>query len=160
LSFAPLSTHPLYQSWDFARQGRPYLAFAAGGDELLLPRYLARFLSGVERVVGRRVPPSEPLLMVPDLVGLYPLLGRRSPVYDIYPIWPSRGAGDARMLAEMKARNVRWVLFRDFSVDERPELRFPETHPEVWRYLTESFRPVEPARLAPWRTVLLERRGP
>jgi hypothetical protein len=160
LSFAPLSTHPLYQRYDFERRGHPYREVEVAGNDLLLPHYLARFLRGVEQVVGRHVPPAEPVLMVPDLVGLYPMLRRPSPVFDIYPIWPARGGADARMLREMKERNVRWVLFRDFSVDERPELRFPLTHPQVWSYLQTGFRAVEPQRLALFKTVLLERRAP
>ncbi|MDP9122788.1 MAG: hypothetical protein M3O15_15695, partial [Acidobacteriota bacterium] len=74
-------------------------------------------------------------------------------------IWPAQGAGDDRMLAELRSRDVRWALLEDWSVDSRPELRFAVSHPKVAAYLAGSFEDVTPPRLAQlWHTALLRRR--
>jgi len=139
----------------------PYRPYRVAGDELrLLPRTV-NLLSWVERKT-ERVPATEALLMVPNLTGLYPVLGRRSPVWDIYPIWPASPRLDQRMLDEMRARDVRWVIVTDYVVDGREDLRFDRTHPRVGRYLDEEFERAEKWRHkpGPWGSVLLTRKGP
>jgi hypothetical protein len=113
------------------------------GENMWLEPREAGFLTWVERRVAAEVPPGEPILMVPNLDGLYPLLGRRSPVWDIYPLWPSQGEADRAMLRELVDHHVRWALVHTrAATDGRPDLRFPSTHPEVWAYLEREFQPV------------------
>ncbi|HXO20247.1 MAG TPA: hypothetical protein VOA87_10045, partial [Thermoanaerobaculia bacterium] len=119
---------------------------------------MAGLLASASGAVAEWVPPEEPLLLAPNLTGLYPLLGRRSPVYDIYPIWPAQGRGDERMLAELKAKHVRWALLTDYRVDGREDLRFSATHPQVWRYLSESFEIRRRKLQKLWGLTLLEHR--
>jgi len=136
----------------------PYRPYMVAGEELrLLPRTV-RLLSWAERTTAR-VPANEPLALLPNLTGLYPVLGRRSPLWDIYPIWPALPRLDQRMLDELKKRDVRWVILDDYAVDDRPELRFVRTHPRVGDYLEREFAPAEKwrRRLGPWGALLLER---
>jgi hypothetical protein len=113
------------------------------GEELWLEPREDAFLRWVERRVDAAVPPGEPILMSPNLDGLYPLLGRRSPVWDIYPLWPAQGEADRAMLRELVEHRVRWALIHTrAATDGRPDLRFPSTHPEVWAYLEREFHPV------------------
>jgi hypothetical protein len=134
----------------------PYHPYRVAGDELrLLPRTV-NLLSWVERKT-ERIPPTEALLMVPNMTGLYPVLGRRSPIWDIYPIWPAPPRLDQRMLDEMRARDVRWVILEDYAVDGRDELRFERTHPRVGSYIAAEFERAEKWRKkpGPWGCVLL-----
>jgi hypothetical protein len=115
--------------------------YEVSGDELWLRSGTARFLGWVERNVGSRVSPGEPILMAPKLAGIYPFLGRRSPVWDVYPIWPSQGELDERMLRELQAQHVRWALIQGrASVDHSREQLFRYTHPQVWTYIGREFR--------------------
>ncbi|HEY0780823.1 MAG TPA: hypothetical protein VGE98_00095 [Thermoanaerobaculia bacterium] len=104
---------------------------------LLLDHHTARLLRGFRRTIDRLVPAGEPILFAPCLPGLYPLLGRPSPVFDVYPIWS--GPSDDRMLRELRQRDVRWALVQDYPMDGRDELRFSRTHPHTWAYLTSEF---------------------
>jgi hypothetical protein len=153
--FGILPTTPLWKELIL----HPYRPYKVAGDELFLLPRTVRLFSWVEEKVAR-VPPGEPLVLLPNLTGVYPLLGRRSPVWDIYPIWPASPRLDQRMLDEMKARKVRWAIVTDYAVDGREELRFARTHPRVWSYLEEEFERPERwrHRPGPWGAVLLEKR--
>src|SRR5262249_13969899 len=71
--------------------------------------------------------------------GLYRVLDRRSPVWDVYPIWPASEALDRRMLAELERHHVEWAFVQNASVDGRRALLFRRTHPLVWAYLMQNF---------------------
>jgi hypothetical protein len=132
----------------------------AGEDLLLRPR-IARLLDWARSEAAARIPPQAPILLAPNLPGLYPVLGRRSPVWDVYPIWPAAGALDDRMLEELRRRHVEWAIFQDSAVDGRDELRFRQTHPETWRYIESNFTLVSALDAQnPWRCALLHRIQP
>jgi len=155
--FGILPGTPLYKELTV----HPYQPYTVAGDELLLLPRTVRLLSWVERKTAR-IPASEPLLLVPNLTGIYPALGRRSPVWDVYPIWPAPPRLDQRMLDEMKAKNVRWAIVTDYAVNGQDELDFAHTHPRVAGYLEQEFEPAEKwhKKPGPWGSVLLTRRGP
>jgi hypothetical protein len=150
---------PLYQEAAAAGTGNAFVAYRLGADELRLLGRKARFLNSCERVIATHVSAGEPLLIAPNLPGLYPVLGRTSPVWDIYPIWPGRGARDRRMLRELEQGNVKWALvLPGFSMDGRDELSFANSYPEVFRYLLREFERLPAPRLAAgwW---LMKKRG-
>ena len=43
------------------------------------------------------------------------------------------------MIRALEDNNVDWIVFRDSTVDGRDDLRFPDTHPMVWEYMTSNF---------------------
>jgi hypothetical protein len=110
----------------------------AGEDLLLRPRTIA-LLDWMERAAAARIPPQAPVLLAPNLPGLYRVLDRRSPVWDVYPIWPASDELDRRMLAELQRQHVEWAFIQNASVDGRRALLFRRTHPRVWDYLMQNF---------------------
>jgi len=133
-----------------------FVPFRVGTDELRIPARTANVFGEIARQVADRTAPGEPVLLIPHLPGLYPALGRESPVSDFYPIWPAQGERDERMRTEIQTAGVRLAVYTDYTAGEEPELVFPNTHPLVWSYLQESFRRIPDARL-PRRVWLLER---
>ncbi|MDP9122078.1 MAG: hypothetical protein M3O15_12060, partial [Acidobacteriota bacterium] len=139
--------------------GRFVFAHQVAGEEIRLRAPVADLLDWVEEVVPAKVPAGEAIFLAPNMPGLYPVLGRRSPVWDIYPIWPAAGKLDARMLAELERGDVRWALVQNASVDGRDEFRFRNTHPLVWDYLMEHFEMTDAWKPRhPFRCMLLHRR--
>jgi hypothetical protein len=138
-------TRPLYAEIATRGSGDELVPCDVAGDRLWLNSHQAALLRHLQRTVNGRVRPNEPLLIVPDQPGLYPVLGRTSPVWDIYAIWPDRGGLDERMLREIQEKNVRWVIVRDIPLDGQDGLRFSRTRPRVWKYLMDEFQRV-PAR--------------
>jgi hypothetical protein len=154
--FLGVRTRPLYAEIATRGSGDELVPCEVAGDRLWLNLHQAALLRHLQRTVNGRVRPGEPLLIVPDQPGLYPVLGRRSPVWDIYAIWPdviwkNHGGLDERMLREIQEKDVRWVIVRDIPLDGQDALRFSRTRPRVWKYLMEEFKRV------PARTVTLPR---
>ena len=74
-------------------------------------------------------------------IGLYPLFGRRSPAWEIYPAWKADDAGQERLLGELA--DVAWVL-----VDARPiggdeNMQLSRSHPRVWQVLMSDYERVQ-----------------
>lgn len=154
--FVAVPLTPLYSELTPDRPLDRFVPHRLAGDDLRLPARTAGFFAEIEKEIAERVPPGEPVLLVPHLPGLYPVLGRESPISDFYPIWPAQGERDETMLREIRAAGVHWAVYSDYTAGEEPELQFPNTHPRVWSYLQESFERVPTPRL-PRRVWLLHR---
>jgi hypothetical protein len=155
--FTPLPEAPLFHELSAERPNRRFVQFDLAGDQIYLRWHTARVLGAVRTVFTRQVPPGEPALFATHFAGLYPFLGRRSPVWEIYPIWPGLGGRDERMLRELKANQVRWALIGAYAMQGGEELTLAETHPKVWSYLMRDFERV-PAGELPRRFLLLHKR--
>jgi hypothetical protein len=154
--FAAVPQAPLYAEQTARKPLDRFVPCRLGGDELRIPERSASLFSEIERQIDARTAPGEPVLLIPHLPGLYPALGRESPISDFYPIWPAQGARDETMRNEIEAAGVRLAVYTDYTAGEEPELSFPHTHPLVWAYLQVSFVRIPNARL-PHRVWLLER---
>jgi hypothetical protein len=154
--FAAVPQAPLYAALTPERPLDRFIPYRLAGDDLRLPVRTASLFAEVERQIAERVPAGEPVLLLPHLPGLYPVIGRESPVSDFYPIWPAQGERDEAMLREIRSAGVHWAVYSDYTAGEEPELQFPNTHPRVWAYLTESFERIPDPRL-PRRIWLLHR---
>lgn len=116
---------------------REYVAFDARGSTLEVDAQVAQRLDAVRARIEREVPSGEPILLGSKLLALYPLLGRKAPVWDVYPLWPADDEAQQRMLDELSS--VRWVFLQDLGVGGVEERRFANTHPKVWRRLEQDF---------------------
>jgi hypothetical protein len=154
--FSALPAQPFYEQWTTGH----FIPYTVAGDPLLIRAGIADFVGWAEGAVAKNVPPGEPILLAPNMPGLYPFFGRLSPVWNIFPIWPAEGRLDERMLRELQEKNVKWALLQNASVDGHRDLRFPNTHPEVWDYLMTEFEPVDLWKPEhPRRGMLLRRKG-
>jgi hypothetical protein len=124
----------------------PFVPFDAHGDTVWINRAKARYLSAIVATVNARVKPEESLWIAPGLLTLYPLLGRTSPVWDIYPAWSAGAAEEERMLREMT--RVEWVLWIDQPTDDGDAIQLANTHPAVWKKLTDEFERAPTPELA------------
>jgi hypothetical protein len=117
----------------------------------------AKTLAGALILDQRLAKKSEPILFLPHMPGLYPLTERRSPIRQIYLIFPATPEEDRALLAEIEKANVQWVMLLDFPLDGRDDLRFRNTHPIVSAYFHENFEPVTINTLPPGLVVLHRR---
>jgi hypothetical protein len=158
--FAAVPLTPLYAELTEGREDPldRFVPFRLGGDELRLPARTASLFAEIEYQIAALAPPGAPVLLIPHLPGLYPAIGRDSPISDFYPIWPAQGERDEKMLREIQAARVRLAVYTGYVRGEDPELLFPKTHPEVWKYLQANFERV-PDHDLPRRVRLLRFRG-
>lgn len=145
---------PLYEKLTPNRPLDSFVPHDVAGDELYLRLRDARMLDAVRRDYDRLVPHGAPMLLVPHFPGLYPILGLRSPVWEIYPVWPGEER-DERMVRELQGKDVRWALV-GLDPEDNGNPALAETHSKTWRYLTENFERLRTPGL-PRRLLLLHR---
>jgi hypothetical protein len=84
-------------------------------------------------------------MAVPSLAWLLPLLGRVSPIYDTFCVYPATAEEQAAMIHQLEAHRTRLALVHTAALDGRAELTFARTHPEVSAHLETSFEAAPPA---------------
>ena len=156
-AFTPVPEAPLFHELSAERPSQRFVPFDLAGDQVHVRRHTARVLGAVRTLFTRQVPRDEPALFATHFAGLYPFLGRRAPVWEIYPIWPGLGGRDERMLRELQANGVRWALIGAYGMQGGEELTLAETHPKTWSYLMQEFERVPSGEL-PRRFLLLHKR--
>jgi hypothetical protein len=139
---AYLTVRPQVPAWRAFVSGAPYAEYVSRGERLRAPVGEAAYVDAVRSFVDETLEPDETLFVAPVMPGLYPTLGRRSPVYNTYPVYPETEEGEARVIADLEAAGVRCALLVDLALDGREELRYRNTHPRVWQFLETELDPV------------------
>jgi hypothetical protein len=136
---------------------RRWTTFSVGGDAIRAPAPRALYFGRIQQAVARRVAPDDVLFIAPYYPGLYPLLGKRSPVWEIYFLWPADAERQQAIIASLESEGVRWALLFGGALEDRPELHFANSHQQVWRYLQSRFEPVRDSRPRPGYRLLRRR---
>lgn len=110
-----------------------------GGNSLQLPREMVHYLSELRDMVKTYSKHGDPVLLLPNLVTLYPLFARRPAVYDIFCVYPATDEEQTAMINQVIKEGPRFALISNRAIDSRNELRFSNTHPKVWAYLHREF---------------------
>lgn len=85
---------------------------------------------------------AKPFVVVPFWPGAYALLERKSPMWEIYPLF-SRPAGfEEKEINRIESSRPGFALVFDMALDGRDELRFRNTHPLTYQYIVEKFERV------------------
>jgi hypothetical protein len=154
--FTAIPEAPLFHKLAPDNPAERFVPFDLAGDHIYVRQHAARVLAALRQEFSQEVPLSEPVLFATHFAGLYPFLGRRSPVWEIYPIWPGQGRRDERMLRELQENHVRWALIGAYRKQGGEKLSLAQTHPQVWSYLMRDFVRV-PSRDLPRRFLLLHK---
>lgn len=118
-----------------------FIKYDVGGDSLWISRATAGQIDSV-KAISANVAPNEELLIAPHWPTMYALIGRQSPLWQIYFLFPELPGKEKAMIDDLNAHNVRWVILGDIALDGRDELRLRNTHPLMWKYFQEEFRVV------------------
>ncbi|MBI5598458.1 MAG: hypothetical protein HY890_01825 [Deltaproteobacteria bacterium] len=118
-----------------------YVKYDIIGDALWIKEKDARLIAGVKNAVERRVGKDEGILVAPYFPAFYCILGRESPLREIYFLFPAEEKRQVEMIKTLEEKNVNWVIFRDLTPAAMEGLRFKNTNRLLWRYFESSFEP-------------------
>ncbi len=135
--FVVFAYHPLLIQWHPSRRGMPHVPVEVAGETLELPQPTAAAVHFVTDVVGRRIGDDEQVLVVPTRPTYYCLLGKRSPTWRIYFLWPGTDDEQDQILEQL--RDVQWVVISFWAVDNRRDMLFDQTYPRVWAAFQRDF---------------------
>ena len=133
-----------------AESQNPYVPTRIADDVVWLHPGVAAFLEMVNRTAGERLAPGDRILIAPHWPAIYAMLGRESPLWEIYFIFPEPEDRQRRMIADLERRNVTVVLLGDLFLDGRNDLHFSRTYPLVYRHVMERYERLAVAGLPGW----------
>jgi hypothetical protein len=103
---------------------------------------IARVVTMLESMTGQYAPNGRNFLVTPLWPGAYALFKRKSPMWEIYALLPSRREFERREIERIKAADPGFVLVLDVPLDGLDTLRFRNTHPLIERYIRDNFDPM------------------
>jgi hypothetical protein len=114
------------------------------GDNVFVPPSTSRQIECVRQFAQKHIAPREGVLIAPFAPGLYPIVGRQAPLWDLAFYFPATTERQNQMIQELEVKNVNWAIISDSPEDRRP---FSATHELLWQYLVQNFESIESACL-------------
>jgi hypothetical protein len=133
-----LPTHP---GWECFAISKCVEADVAGNRLRIDPRTAAE-LEMLNKLADRFAPGGRSFVAAPFWPGAYAVLGRKSPMWEIYALSPRSEAFQQAEIERIEAANPGFAVINDYPLDRRDELRFRNTHPMIDQYIRDHFEPL------------------
>jgi hypothetical protein len=104
-------------------------------DSIWVDRPNAAVLDAVLAFDRARNPSGGPVFLAPNLPTMYRVLCRKSPTWEIYFVLPATPAANAVSIRELASSGARYLILGDIPLDHRDDLRFRNTHPQLYDYI-------------------------
>jgi hypothetical protein len=117
------------------------------GDKMWVPKGVAEIINNAEVINSELIPANDGILIAPYWTGLYPILRKESPTWEIYFLFPQPLREQQKIVEDLERQHTNWAIVCNNYLDGRPELAFKNTHSYVWQYLTGNFEPIRTDRL-------------
>jgi hypothetical protein len=130
---------PAYPGWScFVTQ--QCVKINVAGDNLDVDPKTAGNLTALNKLAEKFAPGDRSFIAAPFWPGAYAALGRKSPMWEIYVLFPNRSiAFQLDEIERIKAANPGFALIHDFPLDGREDLRFRNSRPLIDRYIRDHF---------------------
>lgn len=138
LTVSLLVVVPQYPGW-YCYRSRACVQIEAAGDRFDVDTVTAEHVALLKKLASDYAPDRRSFVALPFWPGAYALLQRKSPIWEIYALFP-RGAAFER--AEIERINLfapGFAVLFDYALDGRDELRFKNTHPLIYQYIVDHF---------------------
>jgi hypothetical protein len=96
----------------------------------------------LRKLAGQYASDNQSFIVTPFWPGAYPLLEHRSPMWEIYALFPRSQAFEQAEIERIKAARPKFAFILDLPLDGRDELRFRNTHPLIHQYILNHFEPL------------------
>jgi hypothetical protein len=132
---------PLHPGWD-CRVTQPCVTADVAGSALTVDAGMERLLTMLKSTAAEDAPNGRNFVVTPLWPGAYAILKRKSPMWEIYALFPQGEAFQRREIERIKAARPGFVLILDAALDGRDDLRFRNTHPLIEQFVRDNFNPV------------------
>ena len=120
-----------------------------GVDELDLKVVHAATIDRVQRLVKRHLGPDDGIYIAPTMPTFYPVLGKRSPTWWIYYLWPATDEEQRTTIERLRDQDIDWALIIFKPFNDQTQYNFDRTNPIVWRHLRVEWESVDDPLVPP-----------
>lgn len=135
LALAIVPMDPLYGKMKYPKR---YKSYKIGKDSMTMPAETIGIIDCVVKLDERRFKKNDGFLVIPVWPGLYPILKRSSPVWDIFFTKPASDERQRLMIGQMKKNNVRWIILGNTPFEGKS---FKDLFPLMNRYINANYSP-------------------
>ena len=129
---------PYYQA--LASKG-DFLEYNVDGDQLMLDKSKQNIIEIIQQINTEFIK-NDNLLFIPEWSGLYVILNKKAPLWNLYFIIPETEQRQKEMIAELKKKNIKWIIIGDVFFGGLEKLRLKHTHTILTKFFLEEYKPV------------------
>lgn len=130
--------HMVHPGWQ-CHASKQCVDIKISGNDLSVDARTATGVRLLRNLADKYAPNGQSFIAVPFWPGAYPLLERKSPVWEIYALFPRSPAFQQAEIERIKTARPDFALVLDLPLDGRDELRFRNTHPLIYQYILDHF---------------------
>jgi hypothetical protein len=112
-------------------------------DTLKVDQSTASDIALLRKLADQYAPAGQAFIAAPLWPGAYALLERKSPMWEIYPLFPRQQQFQQNELARVKSAAPGFAIIFDLALDDQDALRYKNTHPLIYQYILDNFDRVE-----------------
>jgi hypothetical protein len=137
-SMSVLTMLPSHPGWH-CRNDNKCVEVTVSGNDLKVHSSTASDIELLRKLASQYAENGRSFIATPQWPGAYPLLNQRSPMWDIYALFPRSEAFQKKEIERIKASDPGFAFVLDLARDGREELRFKNTHPLIYEYIQDNF---------------------
>jgi hypothetical protein len=129
---------PVWEPYRVLRNPQSFSRMTVDGVTLLARdsmRQRLRLLQQFEAAVG-----DDQVLVAPRWPGVYAMLDKRAPTYHDYMMWSVGPEADRKLIEDLAAANVRWVMINNRRTGNRT---FEALYPQTMDHIRRTFENIE-----------------
>jgi len=139
--------HPGWQ----CHNSQQWVNIKISGSNLVVDQGTASDVALLRKLADKYAAEGRSFIAAPFWPGAYPLLGRKSPMWEIYALFPRSHAFQLAEIERIKTAGPGFALVLDLPLDGRDELRFKNTHPLIYQYIANHFEQLPDSPGPPYR---------
>lgn len=129
----------------FAKATAPVGAFVKvdmTGYDIWVDNGTAHLVTVLQGANSQKMASEEYVLIAPFLAAFYPILGKKSPLWEIFHFFHPNEEVQREMIRELVEKQVNWAILADRPFVGIEDLRLRHSHAILWQYLQDWFEPV------------------
>jgi len=129
---------PVQPLWQCIQQ-KNCATIEVSGDQLTVDPDTASQIALVRNLNDYYTPNGQSFLAEPYWPGAYALLERKSPVWEIFALFPRSNRFEKIEIERIRQSKPRFVIILDLALDGHEEMRFKNTHPQTNQFIVDNF---------------------
>lgn len=136
--------HPAWHCWSTGRCE----SVSVLEDTLQLDLSVAKHVALIQDLDKHYAADGRNVLITPFWPGAYALLEKKSPMWEIYALFPRSRRFQEAEIARIQEAEPGFVIVLDIALNGRDDLRFKHSHTLIYQYIVDHFTPISSPQLS------------